>query len=231
MFLGGRDAGAFMAEPVGGAIASELIAGGMDPETAQARASATVSELALAIGTLPLAVVSSEQVAAQGADLIGTYRNVGDITLWGADLSLQAFINGQWSAAGTYSWVQKQFFPLEDGTALALNAPKHKGTLEVAYRGLSSGLTTSLRGRFTGSFPAQSADFVGTRCIMGNEQGGEDCVERATLLDLTANYHVPNTRATLQLSVNNLLGTPYRSFVGTPEIGRFALLRVKYDLL
>lgn len=230
ILLNGRDLGAFMAAPVGGAIASQLIAAGLDPQTAQATATATVGELALGIGSLPVAVVSSEQVGARGPDLIGSYRNVGDISLWGADASLQAFLSGQWSLAATYSWVQKQFFEIEDGTALSLNAPKHKGTLELAYRGLASGLTTSVRGRFTGSFPAQSANFVGTRCIVGNE-AGEDCVERAALFDLAASYHVPNTRATLQLSVNNLLNTPYRSFVGTPEIGRLALLRVKYDLL
>ena len=230
VFLNGQDLGAFMATPVGTAFATQLILAGVDPQTAQATASALVGQLAQGMASIPLAVVSSEQVAARGADLIATYRNVGDISLWGADFSLQAFLNSQWSVSGTYSWVQKQFFPIEDGPALSLNAPKHKGTLELAYRNLTSGLTTSVRGRFTGPFPAQSTNFTGTRCLMGNE-GGEDCVDRAALFDLTAGYQVPNTRATLQLSVNNLLNTPYRSFVGTPEIGRFAMLRVKYDLL
>jgi len=41
---------------------------------------------------------------------------------------------------------------------------------------------------------------------------------------------VPNTRATVQLSVNNVFDTEYRSFVGVPNIGRFAMARVKYDL-
>jgi outer membrane receptor protein involved in Fe transport len=41
---------------------------------------------------------------------------------------------------------------------------------------------------------------------------------------------VPTTGATIQLVVNNLFDTDYRSFVGVPKIGRFAMLRVKYDL-
>ena len=94
---------------------------------------------------------------------------------------------------------------------------------------VSAGFTASARGRFTGSFPAQSTVYVGTRCVTG-DAGEEDCVDAAAILDLTAGYQVPNTRATVQLSVNNVLDTAYRSFAGAPEIGRFAMLRVKYDL-
>ena len=229
VFLNGQDLGAFMALPVGTALTTQLMAAGMDPATAQATAAAAVQGLAIGIASVPLGVVSSDQVNAQGADLVGTYRNVGDIELWGADLGVQAFLNDAWSASGTYSWVDKDYFKIADGPAIALNAPTHKGTLGIAYRNLSSGLTASVRGRFTGAFPAQSTVFVGTRCLTG-KAGEEDCVDAATLFDLTAGYQVPNTRATLQLSVNNILDTRYRSFVGVPEIGRLAMLRVKYDL-
>ena len=33
-----------------------------------------------------------------------------------------------------------------------------------------------------------------------------------------------------QAAINNVLDTPYRSFVGVPAIGRFAMVRMKYDL-
>ncbi len=229
ILLNGQDVGAFMAVPVGTAIAAQLIAGGVDPETAQATAAATVAQLAEGVASIPLAVVSSDQVGGQGADLIATYRNLGDVNLWGADLSVQAFLNDEWSVSGTFSWVDKDFFEIDDGTSIALNAPQRKGSLGVAYRNLSSGLSVSARGRFTASFPAQSADFVGTRCVTG-ESVGEDCVDSAAILDLTAGYQVPNTRATLQLSVNNIFNTGYQSFVGVPKIGRFTMVRVKYDL-
>jgi outer membrane receptor protein involved in Fe transport len=74
---------------------------------------------------------------------------------------------------------------------------------------------------------------VGTKCRQLTNEGGlfdEECVEQSTLVDLTMGYQIPNTAATLQLSVTNLFDTPYRSFVGVPDIGRFALVRVKYDM-
>ena len=58
----------------------------------------------------------------------------------------------------------------------------------------------------------------------------EDCVESVALMDVTLGYKVPTTSATLQLAVSNIFGTPYRSFVGVPNIGRFAIVKVKYDL-
>jgi outer membrane receptor protein involved in Fe transport len=49
-------------------------------------------------------------------------------------------------------------------------------------------------------------------------------------VDLTAGYRLPITGATLQLHIQNLFDEKYQSFVGTPEIGRMAILRLKYDL-
>jgi outer membrane receptor protein involved in Fe transport len=49
-------------------------------------------------------------------------------------------------------------------------------------------------------------------------------------VDLNAGYEVPNTAATLQFSVINVFDTGYRSFVGVPKIGRFAMVRVRYEL-
>ena len=232
ILLNGQDVGAFMAVPVGTAVATQLILSGVDPQTAAAIAQATVTELATEIASIPLAVVSSDQVAAQGADLILTYRNVGDVTLWGADLSVQAFLTDEWTLSGTYSRVTEDYFEIEGGAPIALNAPKDKGSVGLAYRNLSSGFNASGRVRFSSSFPAESAGFVGTECITGGTGGifEEECVDSSVIFDLTAGYQVPNTRATVQLSVNNVFDTDYRSFVGVPSVGRFAMIRVKYDL-
>jgi len=60
---------------------------------------------------------------------------------------------------------------------------------------------------------------------------GNDCVESATLLDLTLGYRVSQLNgAEIQLGVTNLFDTGYRSFIGVPEIGRMALLRLRYPL-
>ena len=229
--LNGQDVGAFIQGPVGTAVYAQLMAAGMDHATAAATSAATVTALATGIAGIPLAVVSSDQVTS-GSDLILTYRNVGDVSLWGADLSVEAFLTDEWTLMGTYSHMSEDYFNVVGSSPIALNSPKDKGSGGVAYRNLSSGFSASGRLRFTSSFPAESAGFVGTKCITGGTGGifEEDCVDSSAIFDLTAGYQVPNTRATLQLSVNNVLDTDYRSFVGVPSVGRFAMIRVKYDL-
>jgi outer membrane receptor protein involved in Fe transport len=49
-------------------------------------------------------------------------------------------------------------------------------------------------------------------------------------VDLTAGYRLPITGATLQFSITNLFDEKYQSFIGTPEIGRMAIVRLKYDM-
>ena len=51
-----------------------------------------------------------------------------------------------------------------------------------------------------------------------------------TLVDLNLGYRLPVTGATIQLNITNLFDEKYRSFVGTPDIGRMAIVRLKYDL-
>lgn len=188
---------------------------------------------------VPLGVVSSNDVAAQAADLILSYRNVGDVNMWGGDISVQAFLTDQWTVSGAYSFINHDYFTPDDfdvpvGSPIALNAPKNKGSLGLAFREATRGVTASARVRFNSQFPAESAGYVGVSCLPApyNDGGlfGQDCVDSSAIVDITAGYKVPGTRATLQLSVTNVLDSEYRSFVGVPAIGRFSMLRVKYDL-
>ena len=210
LLLNGADVVAFLTPVVGGAAAGAIGAG---------------------MGTIPLAVVSSDQVGARGADLIATYRNVGDIDLWGADFAFEAYLTNRWTLGGSYSHMSEDYLQIMGGDPIALNAPKDKGSLSLTFRDALSGFNASGRVRFTSSFPAQSADFKGTACITGG--GGlfeENCVDSYAIFDLNAGYEVPNTAATVQLSINNVLDTGYRSFPGVPKIGRFAMVRVRYEL-
>ncbi len=191
----------------------------------------TAVALGSGVAMIPLGVVSSDQVGAQGADLIASYRNVGDIDLWGADIAFQASLTNQWTLGGSYSHMSEDFFQVTGGSTLALNAPKDEGSISLTFRDVLSGFNASGGVRFTSSFPAQSADFQGTACITGG--GGlfeENCVDTYAIFDLSAGYEVPNTAATVQFSINNLFDTGYRSFPGVPSIGRFAMVRVKYEL-
>jgi iron complex outermembrane receptor protein len=179
--------------------------------------------------------VSSEDVAAQGADLLATYVNFGELDLWGADLSAQLLFGAEreWSVAVTASIVSDHNFCLVDADEcpdeqlVALNAPKQKGSASLSYRGVSNGLSGELRARHTGEFPVNSADFVGLQCIGA---GGEECVESFTLLDLTLGMQLRNVPgASVQLAITNLFDSDYRSFVGVPRVGRLALLRLRYQ--
>lgn len=177
----------------------------------------TAAAIAAGGSQIPLGVVSSESNGARGAELILSYRNVGEVDFWGGDIAVEVLLSEQWRLSGMYSHVTKDEFEIEDGTPITLNAPRNKGSLGLAYRNLADGLTASGRVRFTDSFPASSAGFVGE-------------VDSYAVVDLTAGYEIPNTRATLQLSVSNLFDADYQSFVGVPEIGRFTMLAVRYEL-
>jgi outer membrane receptor for ferrienterochelin and colicins len=200
---------------------------------AAAKAATDAAKIKGGIAAVPTGVVSSEEVAAQGPDMIVTYRNVGDVKLWGADLGFSWFMTDDWMLNGSYSHVSKDYFSIGTGIYTSLNAPKDKATLAVAYRNGLKGINAEARVRHTAEFPAESAGYVGTACITGGKTGGifeEPCVEAATLFDVNFGYKIPSTLATVQFSVTNLFDEEYRSFVGVPYIGRFAMLGVKYDL-
>ncbi len=217
----------------------------LDPATAQAMAVTEATGLAdggdgsggtPGLAEIPLGVVSAPGVEASTANLLLTYVNAGDLDMWGADLAVKAFLTDEWTLAATGSWVSDDYFDLreiDNGVApIALNAPELKGTLSLAYRNARRGINAEARLRATSGFPAESAGFAATRCETGPRGVlfEEDCVDGYALVDVTAGYKIPKTRATLQVTVSNVFDEAYRSFVGVPEIGRFLMAQVKYDL-
>ena len=110
---------------------------------------------------------------------------------------------------------------------LALNAPKDKLTVSLAYRGRTNTFNGEVRMRHTGGFPVNTSVYVGLGCIGG---GGEACVRSYTLFDLLLGHALPiMPGASAQLAITNLFNEGYRSFVGVPTVGRLALLRLRYD--
>jgi len=219
---------------------------GLDATTAGIAAIDQATQLALgpdkAVGGIPglaetpLAVISSDQVESSATNLLVSYVNAGDVSMYGADFSIQAFLDDHWTLSSTASLVSDDYFDLTEMSngisPIALNAPKLKGTFGLAYRDVRAGFNAETRLRLTSGFPAESAGFVGTQCETGLTGAlyEEPCVDGYQLVDVTVGYKVPGTLATLQLVVNNLFNTPYRSFVGVPEIGRFIMVQAKYDL-
>jgi outer membrane receptor protein involved in Fe transport len=198
-------------------------------EQAQAEASVVVPAVAEALGSVPVGVVSSGQFDASAAELLVTYVNVGEVDVWGGDVAAEWFIGDYWNAKASFSFVSDDFFEIDDGTPIALNAPRTKGAVSLGFN--NERFSLEGRFRFAAGFPVQSAELVGTSCVTGDSTGifeEEGCVEPMRLVDLTGGWRIPGTGAQLQVSVSDLFNRGYRSFVGVPEIGRFALIGVRW---
>ncbi len=186
------------------------------------------------LASIPVGVISSADVNANGGQLLVTYTNVDEsIDLWGSDLSATALLTDRWSLSANASFVNKDFFESENAGLVALNAPKRKGSLALLYRNDNSGFNGEARVRYNAEFPVNSGVYVGTKCLGGKYAEGpltEDCVDSFTLMDLNFGYRLPQfSGATVQLNVQNVFDEKYRSFPGAPFIGRMALLRLKYE--
>lgn len=227
LMLAGAQTEAYLQPRIKGA----LMAGGMDDATATATANAAAKSISDGMAQIPVGVISSEDVNANGAQILTTYYNVDDeLDLWGTDFSAMALLSDAFSLTGTLSMVNKDKFETKQGTSVTLNAPKMKGSLALGYRGTENGLSGEVRTRFNEGFPVMSGVYNGTVCIGGDPAAGADeCVKGSTLVDLTMGYRLPFQGASLQLSVQNALNEKYRSFPGVPAVGRMAVLRLKYD--
>lgn len=182
-----------------------------------------VQNLVAQLASLPIGTVAPDQNALP--DLVLTYRNFGDVEFWGTDLAAQLLVSDRLSLRGTYSFVSEDCFLFSAGSAdecssaldIALNAPKHKGSVSARFNDVRSGLTAEGRVRFTSGFPMNSGVFVGK-------------VEGYTVLDANVGYRLgflPG--ATLSLSSTNLLNNEHRQFIGAPLLGRHTMLRLRYD--
>ena len=191
-------------------LAAYLIANGIAP--AQAAIAADT------IARTPIGVVTPEHELTAAPELILTYRNFGNLDRWGADLAFDVLVTDRFSINGGYSFVNKNFFSRSEVGGLsdvALNAPKNKAALGVAYREQPTGITVDVRGRWNDDFPMNSGVFVGT-------------VESYTLLDASVAYRFPFAQNTIvSVNVQNLFDDRHREFIGAPELGRLVLGQVQ----
>ena len=192
------------------------------PDVSQANNNGTAADELATIfaggaARIPFGTVSPEQASDPTAVLL-TYRNFGDVTLYGLDMAVGYYPSETWSVNGSYSYVNDDFFPNLGGIAdVALNAPKHKfnlgGTLRLPDRHLRLGA----RVRYSGSFPASSGVYVGD-------------VDSHTTLDLSARYDLPFGEGLhLLANIDNALDSKYQGFIGAPEVGRLAYAQLGLD--
>lgn len=168
---------------------------------------------------VPLGVVTWDHPLADGPNLYLTFRNFGEVTLWGGDVAATFLVTERLSVTGSYSRVSDNLFPKEEVGGVAdvpLNAPTDKGSVGVSYQDDGRGLHAEARVRHVGGFPMNSGAFIGD-------------VDASTVLDLDASWRLPRAAgAELALSVQNALNQLHSEFVGAPELGRLALLRLRY---
>ncbi|GJM44333.1 MAG: hypothetical protein DHS20C21_11750 [Gemmatimonadota bacterium] len=175
-------------------------------------APADAATLTGTMASIPLGTVSPENETDPG-DLILTYRNFGDVNLTGVDTAIQILLDENWSALFSYSFVSEDFFEnIEGELDLALNAPANKGGATVRYQTDTGKASAAVRYRWVDAFPVESGVYLGD-------------VDAYHLVDLNAAYDLTFT-TTASLVVQNLFDHKHREFVGTPELGRLAMIRV-----
>jgi iron complex outermembrane receptor protein len=182
---------------------------------AQYMTPAQAAQLADTIAQIPAGTVSPEE-ALHPTALLAVSPRGGAYTLWGADLGLDVAVTPAVTVGGTYSWMNADTIPNVDVLGVVyLNAPRDKASARIEYRSERLGFFAGLRGRYVRSYSVKNGVYEGR-------------VEAYGILDAAVGVAVPWLRvATLTVTVQNLLDERHIEFVGAPEIGRFALARLR----
>lgn len=212
VFLDGTSVAAF--------VAGRLVTAGVPVGPATAFGASVAPTAAM----VPFGTVAPDQRSDPA--LILTYRNFGDVSMWGADVGFEAELTDRVSALGSYSWVSKECFDQNNdrqctsSTDLALNAPTNKGSFGLRFRDRGvggTGIELGARARYSGQFLMNSGVYVGD-------------VKSYTVFDVNAAYELPSWQgAILSLSVNNVFDKKHQEFIGAPEMGVLALVQLSYN--
>jgi iron complex outermembrane receptor protein len=198
-----------------------------------------ITPLVVGLTGMPLATATWNE-ASDPTDTYLTYRNFGNVDLWGVDLGLTLLLGDKWTVSGAYSlncgWVSSDstcvnFFPNLAGIDdVALNAPNNKGMLSVAWRNPRMGLGVEVRGRYVEGYPVSSGVFEGD-------------IPWFMPYDINIAYTLPIATATdLTLTATNVFSCTgdtdlvqggcgfrdlHQEMIGAPFLGRMVLLRLR----
>ena len=211
------------AATLGAFIAAKLPAIGLTPAQIAALAPTIAGALGGVSGAtgaargVPLAVVNFQEEGSSASDIILTYRNFGDLDVWGSDLGAELILPQGFSVAGTYSYVNKNLFPRSEVGGvqdISLNAPANKHSVTLRYKNESSGWGAEIRERHVDGFQALS--FISAT------------IKPYTLLDAGVNWRPPMLNNVL-FSINgtNLLDDRHQEFAQGGLIGRLIVSRAQ----
>jgi iron complex outermembrane receptor protein len=175
---------------------------------------------------VPLGTVVPDSPLNDSADLFLTYRNFGDVDLWGADLAFDYLLTTRFSIGGTWSWVSNDFFSAQEAdgpTDVALNASSHKFSLNGRYRGGVTGFSADAGVKYVKGFPVNSGVYLTPL----RSDGTRESLPSWTTVDLQAAYRF-RFGLLAALSVQNLFNENYATFAGIPQLGRVVLTKLQY---
>jgi iron complex outermembrane receptor protein len=166
---------------------------------------------------IPLGVVNFSEANSAGSDIIVTYRNFGELDVWGSDFGAELLLDRGFSLEGTFSYVNKDFFPKEEVGGvqdISLSASGKKSSRSVRYRNDDNGMSGELRGRHVSGFPVYSF-------INGD-------IGTYNLLDAGITFRPAfMSGAVFSVFGTNLLNNKHVEFVGGGEIGRLIMTRLQ----
>ena len=159
----------------------------------------------------------------QTPELMLSYPSFGNISFYGADVSVQVLASDALSLFGNISWLSDNYFDASEiknnggmDVELATNSPAFKVKLGGQYRA-PGGWSVNLSGRHIGGFQMRSGPYVGD-------------VDSYFVVDLGAGYSFRRTGLRADLAINNLFNSQHREFIGSPKLGRVGLARITYAL-
>lgn len=213
--------------PALGAAAAAATATAIGTGMAGVSAATSIATTGVPLGT----VVPTNTALTARPDIFLTYRNFGKVDLWGADLALDYVVSSYLSLSGSYSWVNKDFFPSSEvngPTDIALNASKSKGSLTAAWRDDPRGWGAELRFRALKGFPVNSGVYVSNPDP--DHPGSLLPTDSYAVTDLQATWRPPVGSRNLLFTANvqNLFNKHYATFVGVPNLGRLLLTKLSY---
>lgn len=192
-----------------------VTAAGLPMQTAQAIATNLTQNLA----RIPLGVVTPNEAFERNAVML-TYRNFGEINYFGIDLNAEYLLSSKVTLSGNYSHVSKdKWLELDENPDfnVFLNAPQNKFALGMRYdnqRGFDGGV----KFRYIDGFPIQSGIYTTYNATTGTY----DTIDSYYSLDVNLGYQFTNNIRG-SFVVNNLTNNKKPQFVGTPDIGLFAV--------
>jgi outer membrane receptor for ferrienterochelin and colicins len=173
-----------------------------------------------AVTGIPLGTAGFDHPLTADQHVYLTYRNYGDVQLWGSDIAAEFHLPANLTLSGTYSWLSDDTFRTigagPDEVDVLLNAPANKGSLGLRWSQPGEGVTVNSKARFVDGFPMNSGVYVGT-------------VDSYTVVDLGVTWRIPRFRnSRLAIQAQNVFDSQHQQFIGAPSIGRLITGRVTH---